>query len=413
VPGPHQIIVLPESGSFSLFTVPSVLLSITPKAAAAAGDAGALTITARADDGPTTTRTSRLRIGEGVNLTAIDPPSRSVAPGGSAALRPQVRNSGTRDVRGLTLVVAGDGALAGTDFGNCAYDEDGVACTFDTTVAAGRTYRTSAPFTVQAPRDAVVGSAAGVNVEWLTDAEWQDWHHGRPDGRPGTGPDLELEELASAAAERVPQADVDGDDNGTFSTVTVTGRRRTDVVAVGVAVTGSPGEAHTIDVGLVNRGPGTLHYPPFGNNLPVVYVNLPPGLSVVRADERCSARFEEEPGGVPTSDASAAVTDAGPPEYSCGLESVRLRPGQRLSFTFAVRAARDGEGWIDVLLPDDGRSVDRNAGNNRARITVSVDGEGGGLPVTGNTAGIVAGGGVLLMLLGAAVLMKLRSRTYA
>ena len=66
VPGPHQVIVVPGSGGFSLFTVPSVLLSLTPKPGVAAGEAGALTVTARADDGPTTTRTAKIRIGEGV-----------------------------------------------------------------------------------------------------------------------------------------------------------------------------------------------------------------------------------------------------------------------------------------------------------------------------------------------------------
>jgi hypothetical protein len=216
LPGPHRIVGVPDRGGFSVVTTASVMIRLTPRPGAAAGDTGALTVTARADGGPTTTETSRVRIGEGVNLTAVDAAPRPVAPGGTAALRPRVRNTGSRDVRGLMLVVTG-GALAGTDFGNCTYG-DVVACTFDTTVAAGRAYRISAPFVVRIPRDAAVGSETGLGLQWLTLAEWEDWQESwdaPPGVRRGTGPDLALEALAPAAAARVPQADTDGDDNGT------------------------------------------------------------------------------------------------------------------------------------------------------------------------------------------------------
>ncbi|MEV8503652.1 hypothetical protein AB0368_02350 [Actinoplanes sp. NPDC051475] len=418
VPGPHPIFSLPDSGKVSIGTFASVMISLTPKPGAAAGDTGALTVTARADDGPTTTETSRIRLGEGVNLTAIDPPSSSVAPGGSAVLRPQVRNTGSRDVQGLTLAVNGEGAMAGTDFGNCTYDDDnnGVACAFDTTLAAGRTYQTSEQFMLQVPRDAAAGSKTGMDAQWLTRAEWQDWQDMLPGlgrGRQGTGPDLELVEVASAAAE-VPQADVDGDDNGTFSTVTVTGNRRADVVAIGATITGSPGEARTINLGLVNRGPGTLRYPPFVNNLPWIEVTLPRGVAIVRADERCSTLFGgDEPSGPPPSMAAAESFGSRPPDYVCTPQSLLLRPGQRLSFTFTVRVApgvRDGKGSVGLSMLDDGKSVDRYAGDNSAPITVSLGGGGGGLPVTGSAAAAVAGGGVLLMVIGVAVVVVLRRR---
>lgn len=416
VPGPHRVIALPESGKVAIGTYASVLISLTPKPGAAVGDAGALTVTAQADDGPTTTETSRVRIGEGVNLTAIDPPSPSVAPGGSAALRPQVRNTGSRDVQGLTLVVTGESAMADTDFGNCTYNDDnGVACTFDTTLAAGRTYQTSEQFMLQVPRDAAAGSKTGMSAQWLTRAEWQDLQdmlHGLGSGRQGAGPDLELQEVASAAAE-VPQADVDGDDNGTFSTITVTGSRRADVVAVGATITGSPGETRTIGVGLVNRGPGTLRYPPFVNNLPWIDITLPPGVSIVRADERCSTLVGDEPSGSPPSMAAAESFGSGPPDYVCVPESLHLRPGERLSFTFTVKlapGARDGKGSVGLSMLDDGKSVDRYAGDNSAPITVSLGGGGGGLPVTGSATATVAGGGVLFMVIGVAVVVALRRR---
>lgn len=415
VPGPHRIVELPDNGALAIITVPSVRIGVTPKPGAAAGDTGTLTVTARADDGPTTTETATVRIGQGVNLTAVDAGPREVVPGGSTALRPQVRNTGPRDVEGLALVVnADDSALAGTNFGNCVYDHV-VTCTFDTTLETGGTYEVSAPFTVRAPRDAAVGSRTAVSTQWLTLAEWQDWQAmGSPGGRQGTGADLELDELVSASAAGVPQADIDGDDNGTDSTVTVTGGRRADVAAVGATITGPPGEARTIDVGMVNHGPGTLHYPLFFNNLPQVAVSLPPGIAVVRADDRCSSLFDEDPAGPPPSSPAGTAAGAAPLEYVCQVESMRLRPGQRLSFAFTVRVApgaRDAEGSVEVRLYDGRASIDRDAGNNDAPINLSLGGAGGGLPVTGTTTATVAGTGGLLLLLGIAIIVALRRRT--
>jgi hypothetical protein len=70
--------------------------------------------------------------------------------------------------------------------------------------------------------------------------------------------------------------------------------------------------------------------------------------------------------------------------------------------------ADDGEGAIEVLMEE---RVDRDAGNNGAPITLKVGGAGGGLPVTGRTTATVAGAGLLLLLVGAAVTVVLRRRT--
>ncbi|GGQ54656.1 hypothetical protein [Couchioplanes azureus] len=417
VPGPHRVVVLPSSGSFGMLTTASVLLSLTPKPGAKPGDTGALTVTATADQGPASTFTARVRVGEAVNLTAVDARSRAVAPGGSVALRPRVRNTGPRDVRGPVLVESGQGALTGTDFGNCTYYGDSAACTFDTTLAAGRTYETSTPLPVRVPPDAAVGSQTQVNAQWLTLAEWQDWQatwHGWTGGRPGTGPNLKLAEWESAAAAQDPQADIDRDDNGTSTTVTVTGGRRADVAAVGATLTGPPGTARTIEVGLVNRGPGTLHYPPFDNNLPGISVTLPPDVSILRADKRCWTLREDDLPQPPPSTAAGASVASGPPEYHCSPESVQLRPGQRLSFTFAVAVApgaRDGKGSVDVIMFDSENSVDRDPGNNTAPITLRLGGGGGGLPVTGGTTATLAAGGALLVLIGTTVTTALRRRS--
>ena len=411
-PGPHRVIDVPDNGSFGVIAIPSVLISLTARAGAATGDTGALTVTASADGGPVTTRTSRVRIGEGVNLTAVDARPRSVAPGVSVELRPEVRNSGSRDVGSVALVLTDGSALEGTNFGNCVYG-DSTVCTFDTTLTAGRTYRISEPFTARAPRDAVAGSEAGTDVQWLTGAEWEDLRdegNWPADARQGTGPGLRLTEVASRAGAQAPQADIDGDDNGASLTFTVSGARRADIAAIGATITGPPGAERTIGVGLVNRGTGTLRYPPFLNNLPGVHVVLPPGLAVVRADERCVDLSAEDPAGPPPP--SAAATGAVPPLYLCTPETFKLAPGRRLTFAFTVKvtsAARDGGGFVDVSMYGE-PTVDRTPGNNRARIGVAAGGGGGGLPVTGTTAATVAGCGMLLVVAGAAIMTSLRRR---
>jgi hypothetical protein len=262
------------------------------------------------------------------------------------------------------------------------------------------------------PRDAAAASQTTLSVQWLTAAEWQDWQADfgeLPLGRTGTGPSLELEEEAASAA-GVPQADTDKDDNGSYTTVTVSGTRRTDVVAIGATIPGTAGE-HTISVGLVNQGPGTLRYPPFTNNAPDIHITLPVRTSVVTADARCTAVSDdyETPPSAGTDDSARFA----PAQFFCAPRSVTLQPGQHLRFTFTVRTAgvaNDDDGSVWIGLYGNGTSVDRDLRNNQAKITVTAADAGGHLPITGTTAATMAGGGLLLLLGGAAIVAALRGR---
>ncbi|WP_306216051.1 hypothetical protein [Actinoplanes sp. RD1] len=411
VPGPHQVFQRPDDdGPHGYFTWSLVSLGLTPRDDAAAGDSGTLSVATQVEDGPTTTESATIRIGEGVNLTAVDDRSRTVAPGGAVQLRPAVRNSGTTAVDGLTAVFSADAeVLARTNYGNCTYDY-AVACTFDTTLAAGATYRISAPFTLRMPPDAVAASQTSLGVQWLTAAEWEDMQaaYGDPSpGRPGTGPDLPLGKVVAAAAADLPQADLDDDDNGSYTTVTVAGGRRTDVVAMGATIPGTPGE-HAIAVGLVNRGPGTLRYPPFDNNYPTAHIILPAAVSVVSADERCMSL-----NGVYDAPPSTAPAGFSPPEYYCRQSSTTLRPGRELTFSFTVRVARavhEDAGSVEVALTSDGAGVDRNLRNNRAAIRLTATGGGGELPITGTIAATISAGGLALLLAGTTIVAALRRR---
>ncbi|MEU4690030.1 LPXTG cell wall anchor domain-containing protein [Actinoplanes sp. NPDC023714] len=397
LPGPHRVFERPDDdATWGFATTTVIMLTLTPEPGAAVGDAGTLSVATAVDGGAATTETATVRIGEGVDLTAVDGAPLTVAPGGAATLRPAVRNTGTTAVGGLTAVISSEpGALAGTNFGNCTYGWS-IACTFDTTLTPGGTYRVSAPFTVEAPGDAAAGSETSLAVQWLTAAEWEDQRIPLPQDRTGTGPALELEEVAASAA-GVPQADTDQDDNGTYTTVTVTGERRTDVVATGASIPGTPGE-HTIEVGFGNSGPGTLRYPPFTNNASYTRVTLPTPLTVVRSDDRCRLLSDDE--------TSREFT-----EFDCSLRTTTLPPDQQVKFTFTVRGAEavHGEqGSVQVELFGDEDGIDRDPGNNEAAITVTA--AGAELPITGTSAGATASIGLGLLFAGAAAVAVRRRR---
>ncbi|MBM2615912.1 hypothetical protein JIG36_10125 [Actinoplanes sp. LDG1-06] len=227
----------------------------------------------------------------------------------------------------------------------------------------------------------------------LTAAEYEDWQAdgtGTSSDPAGTGPELTLDEVAAAAG--VPQADTDHDDNGTYTTVTVSGGRRTDVVAVGATIPGTAGD-HTLTVGVANKGPGTLRYPPFGNNLPRVRVTFPVRTKVVTADQRCTALSI-------------------PSEYDCTLRSTTLRAGGRLRFAFTVRTARtarDETGSVRVDMFGSEQSVDRDPRNNEAEIRVTGTGPAVQLPITGTSPASTAAIGILLVLAGFVAVGRARS----
>jgi len=63
----------------------------------------------------------------------------------------------------------------------------------------------------------------------------------------------------------------------------------------------------------------------------------------------------------------------------------------------------------DVFFEEE--RLDRDGGNDSAKITVALSGgEGGGLPVTGANAGLLGAGGAALLLAGVAGLLLVRRR---
>lgn len=340
---------------------PLALLNITPKPGVPTGAAGDLRITSAVNGGPEKTNDFPVRIGEGVDLQAFDTPPIDVSPGESAPLDTRIRNSGDTTVGGVVLHLDVNPSLTtGPRHRNCLYGT-GMTCTFIGDLAPGATYRLADPITLRPPADAASGSRLDGTLSWQTVTEWEEVLKSFPAGAltdgttPGTGPELELTEVVTAAG--VPQAEVDSTDNSGRVTLTVKGGKAANLRAVGTRVTAPVGKTATVRVSRVNTGPATLHPTLFaGNQLPVE-ITLPSNTEVAGLDHDCFTTDEQQ--------------------VQC-LPYDQLRAGGRQDFTLQLTVLKAGgkPGRISTpALP--GSDV------GTARIVVTGTDDKPELPITG------------------------------
>ncbi|MBL7260707.1 hypothetical protein [Paractinoplanes lichenicola] len=366
--------------SAGLFAVPA-LLAVTPKKTAKTGDSAVVTVTAKLGAGAAGTSTSEFRVGEGVDLVAGEDRELKAAPGKPVTFAPAVRNGGAIPVAGVALVIDANPQLLGkSSFGNCRY---GVAliCTFDTTLAANTTYAPAKALTLRSPADTVPGSMARTTYAWITKTEfdespWIDY------GTPGTGAPLTLQALAAAQDDQ-PQADVRPDNNYSFVTFTVTGKRRPSLAAAGLRRTAAVGDQLTLSPGFTNFGPGTLRPSLFSNNRLVVTMRMPSNVERSSAPDFCF------PGKTPEVLYCLLLDDVG--------------AGQRTSFPIGLTVTGPCSDPGRVEVPERLADADGNVPRARsvASLTVNVTGaQCVALPITGPRVGWTALTGLLLLVTG-------------
>jgi hypothetical protein len=413
--------------------LPLVGLQVAGKPGAAAGAHGELKFTAQADAGPVATGHSTVTIGEGVDLAGFDAKPTPVAAGATVAADLRVANVGAKPVTGVVLAMLGwdPSLLPGKGFSNCRYGILTVG-TFDDDLATGTTYELSTPMKLAIPSDAAAGSRASAIGGWYTPSDFQELLEVIPDGDDaevlgpkGTGGPVALRAVPASKKARAAQVDTNLANNVLSSEVVVTGGTKPDEAAVGATVTGAAGDKVRAKLGFVNNGPGTLYHWSFDNTDPATQVTVPAGLRTVQADERCIPMPTEaspEPGdddddvtwpSDPSEDYD--VTDAS--GYLCFTEGgkTKAHAATLFDFTFQLRSgasAAPGQVRINADLFGDGETLDRDAGNDTAKIEVDLTGGGGGggLPVTGANAGLLGAGGAVLTLVGALGLLLLRRR---
>jgi hypothetical protein len=354
------------------FEFPAVL-TVSPRTTAKVGDTAELAMSARVGDGAVGAGTTVIQVGEGPGLTAGQDRKVEAVPGRSVTFTPVVRNDGSTKIDGAVLVFPVNTRLLGpSSYRNCRYGL-GLICTFDTELLPGRRYALAKPVTLRTPIDTVPGSAVQLVEQWITKAQWADADHGTA----GTGAPLALQSL-SATAKAPPH------DDFATTTLTVTGKRRPTLTAVGVRRDAAVGDEVTLSPGLVNFGPGTLRPGLFPNNALAVAAGLPE--NVVAGD-------------------SGACSPSTGLHY-CVLDE-DLGPGDQATFPIGVQVASAcGEpGRVEVRDELSGKS------GSVAKLSIDVPGStchtgaASALPITGPGAGLT---GLLLIVAGLLAVVGVR-----
>ncbi|MFI1990554.1 hypothetical protein [Actinoplanes sp. NPDC020271] len=325
-----------------------------------------------------------------------------VGRGKSANLPPvAIRNTGSAPSKTLGLFLgAQDGVAPDMDrYRNCELDTDegGVICVLDQTLAPGQSASvdpaTPLAFKVGKDTPGPASYYAGVAALGLTDkyvAAFAKRNAGK------TGDKLALKSTSSAAS--LTDGDVDDDlnpDDNVASFKVTAPMAAADGKAVGGVFSGAAGDRVTVKVGTQNLGPFAT-VPLNFTSLQYVHVQLPTGITLTKPDELCL------PGTSPD-DIDLAGTLASR-DWVC-LVLGQLHKGDQSLFAFT---ASIGDGSHDAGFVQTAGSVqDTVSGNNRAALTVEAQDS---LPLTGPSAGLLAGGGALLLAAGLFALRMARRR---
>ncbi|MEV0901427.1 hypothetical protein [Actinoplanes sp. NPDC049802] len=378
----------------------SVKFTVKPAAAAGAADpAKSIALSTAVGEQPsdetsiTVVRTDK----GGVDLEVDEIADLKLAHGKSADVPVLVRNSGNKEVAALGLVVmAPYGVTPVLNYRNCEKETEvgGFLCVFNEPLAAGGAFTLpeNTPLRVKVQPDAggpfeypVYVVAIGLTEKYVFDFTKRN--------SDAPGKTLTLEAVSSATAEEPEVAeDLNEDDNYAIFSVTVP-KSTAETAAVGGAFTGEIGEERTAEVGLRNLGPsGTV--PPSMASLQYAHIKLPTGIELMKVDERCLP-------GTSLTDIDESITDlAQVTDLVClVVESVPNKGRYLFSLSAEILdVAEHKAGSVTI----NGGVQDKNKDNNKAALTVKLTsgGSGGGLPITGAPAGLIAGGGAALLAAG-------------
>ncbi|WP_329017274.1 hypothetical protein OG271_12310 [Micromonospora rifamycinica] len=400
--------------------VPSLDYQVTGRPYATPGTQATLAV--KAGNGDRTTGVDvTVTVAEGVDLRAEPEAELDVTPGATAGLPADVvHNAGEQTTHGAVLRLQADelNPYVG-NFSNCDHF-DGVAtvCTFDTDLEPGRSYRLSTRLPVTLDRQARTGSRIDSYVDWWTRDDWKlitgNPAFPLPPGTPGTGGKLELVEVRTARQESVPQTDVDRWNSLTVVSLDVRGDNPADLVANGASATGTVGDRVEVRVGWTNLGPATVQT--WRLSGPFVTVEIPKGTRAVEVSGECAPYDpDDEESWNPWEHGGELGADL----YGC-LAAGDPEAGVSGAYPFTLQIDKlDGQTSGAVTTDLDG---DPNAANDRAALVVRSgvtgpggagggDGDGDTLPITGRSVALVAGAGVLLVVVGIAGFVVTRRRT--
>lgn len=333
----------------------------------------------------------------GVDLVIDKMDDVKLGPGQSTKVPIRAANTGTVAASGVEIVLSTTLDLTfPKQYENCDYNPDflELTCWVLGDVAPGEvfTIANDTPLLV-----AVKDKAAGPSTEgvWARVAplgeEQVEELAARAATKRSSGPQLRLAEVG-------PVPDLNDYDNFTEFSVEVP-KTAADTVAIGGAITGAVGEAVDLEVGMRNDGPHNVIKP--GEEwAPSALVTLPAGVKALKVSDRCWPVVDGEPQWEDAGQVNGLV-------YLC-WPSDSLEVGKSSHFPFRVEIVDTASAAGSIVV--DGGVQDPDTANNTAEITIGTGGGGGGLPVTGARAGLVAGVGALLVAAGAVMVVLLRRR---
>jgi hypothetical protein len=415
----------------------TVALTVTPLAGATAGTTVTIPLTTSADGLQPGHGTLAITFSAGPILAATMPvpalgQQGTAALGDRLPLEPVVRNAGSAATTALVFTFTLSHALAPGAYDNCAYapfpEQDGVyvRCVVPASLAAGATVELSG-FEATVPADAPGIASARVFVDANTPgSELPSTVTFSP--RPHSG-----QSVTVAMNVGTPPAD-DPTDLSLPPPVEfgVTGGTH-DAGVAPITVTGAVGSLQTIAVTLTNFGPNEMAA--YSHDLARVWVAIPSWAKATTVPAGCQASQTDQ--GLAVERPVTAGPTPGYPYYYCVGTVSTLPVGESVTFAFGLQitAATGTDGSSAVWL-DDGT----NPANAAAPITlgtgvpspspspsastvpsaapssspsagVSVMARAGGrFPFTGSPWAVWALGGVVLTLIGVALLLLLRLR---
>ncbi|WCN81671.1 LPXTG cell wall anchor domain-containing protein [Micromonospora sp. LH3U1] len=375
------------------------------------GDSGDVAVSFQAAGGRQGSYTSRVRVGEGVDLAGGPYTTVSSKPGGKFTVPLAVANVGDETVTGFVAVFDLAYSIRTRDrFSNCLYSGDHlVSCQFDEEIPVGTGLETT--LNLELAKDTYAPTNQSGYAQFMTKADFEDLTRvretaGARAATRGNGPKLTLAE-APGRIRQADQTDVGPGNDYTGWIIKATGTNGTDLAAIGATLKGRAGAVVTATVGFRNNGPATLDRTNADYEAAThTDVELPPGTTAVEIPDSCQLR-------------------QGTRTYQCASEML-LVAGQTYTMKFRLRIDKvipNARGAVRVNAPCEcpgggGFPDDIKPANDRATIVVNAaqgGGEGGGgggsLPITGSPTGLIAGIGGLLLVAGVGGYLLARRRT--
>ncbi|MFG3553961.1 LPXTG cell wall anchor domain-containing protein [Micromonospora sp. NPDC047557] len=389
-------------------------LTVKAKDSAKVGQKGDLNLTLAAKGRPSVTVMSTVEIGEGVDLKADESLEVSGAPGATVKAPLRVANVGDKAARNTVLLLSTMSSISPAQrYSNCSYSSEFGAnfahCEFKQDIEPGAVLQLDASSALKIATDTWAPSTQYGSGLWFADGDWAEFLADSPfesgDWEKGTGAELTLVPAPTALARQLKQTDEDSSNNYTGIVATVTGTQRADVAANGTQVAGGVGKTVTAKVGFVNNGPAMVNSYSPGELTTAAEITIPAGATVVTAPDECSPFVDgEEIGG---------YGEPGARVYLCEWYET-LHKGDVAVFEFGLRIDKlaGKAGSVHLLhfnLDGEGSTIaDLNPKNDTAAFTIKGanggqgggEGDGGALPITGQSTGLIAGIGALLLAAG-------------